>query len=65
MSKPAPVGLTTHELRVAEQDNACPVPPAVPGYWLGSAEQWRARALEAEAALARLRERLREWRPLT
>ena len=65
MSKPPPVGLTNHELGLAETDEACPVPPAVPGYWLGSAEQWRARAVAAEAELARLRERLREWRPLT
>jgi hypothetical protein len=33
-------------------------PVSFTGYWLGSAGQWRARALAAEAALAALRAKM-------
>jgi hypothetical protein len=60
----APIGLTNHELGLATVD-ACAVPAPPPGYWLGPAATWRARALAAEGELAELRRRLAEWRPAT
>jgi hypothetical protein len=51
--------LTRAELDRCAMPDVCPVPERVEGYWLGSAAQWRRRALAAEAALEALRKALR------